>query len=116
MRINLSIFTNSSIVCPGSLGNGCFANDIWRYIVPNSEPSANWKDQSFDDSNWNEGKAALDYGDNDDGTIVDQAISVYFRKTFSVEDISKLTSAIVSADYDDGFIAYLNGYEIGNIL
>ena len=40
-------------------------------------------------------------------------ISVYFRKTFSVEDISKLTSAIVSADYDDGFIAYLNGYEIG---
>jgi len=90
-----------------------FANDIWRYIVPNSEPSANWKDQSFDDSNWNEGEGGFGYGDNDDGTIVDQAISVYFRKTFSVEDISKLTSAIVSADYDDGFIAYLNGYEIG---
>ena len=90
-----------------------FANDIWRYIVPNSEPSSNWKDQSFDDSNWNEGEGGFGYGDNDDGTIVDQAISVYFRKTFSVEDISKLTSAIVSADYDDGFIAYLNGYEIG---
>ena len=90
-----------------------FANDIWRYIVPNSEPSANWKDQSFDDSNWNEGEGGFGYGDNDDGTIVDQALSVYFRKTFSVEDISKLTSAIVSADYDDGFIAYLNGYEIG---
>ena len=90
-----------------------FANDIWRYIVPNSEPSANWKDQSFDDSNWNEGEGGFGYGDNDDGTIVDQALSVYFRKTFTVEDISKLTSAIVSADYDDGFIAYLNGYEIG---
>ena len=90
-----------------------FANDIWRYIVPDTEPSANWKDQSFDDSNWNEGEGGFGYGDNDDGTIVDQAISVYFRKTFSVEDISKLTSAIVSADYDDGFIAYLNGYEIG---
>ena len=90
-----------------------FANDIWRYIVPNSEPSSNWKDQSFDDSNWNEGEGGFGYGDNDDGTIVDQALSVYFRKTFSVEDISKLTSAIVSADYDDGFIAYLNGYEIG---
>ena len=90
-----------------------FANDIWRYIVPNSEPSANWKDQSFDDSNWNEGEGGFGYGDNDDGTIVDQALSVYFRKTFNVEDISKLTSAIVSADYDDGFIAYLNGYEIG---
>ena len=90
-----------------------FANDIWRYIVPNSEPSANWKDQSFDDSNWNEGEGGFGYGDNDDGTIVDQVLSVYFRKKFYVEDISKLTSAIVSADYDDGFIAYLNGYEIG---
>ena len=90
-----------------------FANDIWRYIVPNSEPSANWKDQSFDDSNWIEGEGGFGYGDNDDGTIIDQALSVYFRTTFSVEDLSKFTSAIVSADYDDGFIAYLNGYEIG---
>ena len=49
-----------------------FANDIWRYIVPNSEPSSNWKDQSFDDSNWNEGEGGFGYGDNDDGTIVDR--------------------------------------------
>ena len=90
-----------------------FADDIWRYIVPNSEPSSNWKDQSFDDSNWIEGEGGFGYGDNDDGTIVDQALSVYFRTTFDVEDISKFTSAIVSADYDDGFVAYLNGYEIG---
>lgn len=90
-----------------------FANDIWRYIVPNTEPSANWKDQSFDDSNWNQGEGGFGYGDNDDGTILEQPLSVYFRKTFSVEDISKLTTAIISADYDDGFIAYLNGYEIG---
>ena len=40
-----------------------FANDIWRYIVPNSEPSANWKDQSFDDSNWNEGEGGFGYGE-----------------------------------------------------
>ena len=36
-----------------------FANDIWRYIVPNSEPSANWKDQNFDDSSWIEGELSL---------------------------------------------------------
>ena len=23
-----------------------FADDIWRYIVPDSEPPSNWKDQS----------------------------------------------------------------------
>ena len=90
-----------------------FADDIWRYIVPDSEPPSNWKDQSFDDSIWDEGEGGFGYGDNDDGTIVYQALSVYFRTTFNVEDISKFTSAIISADYDDGFIAYINGYEIG---
>ena len=109
----LFLLTIQSLFAQDHWETAVFANDIWRYIVPNSEPSANWKDQSFDDSNWNEGEGGFGYGDNDDGTIVDQALSVYFRKTFSVEDISKLTSAIVSADYDDGFIAYLNGYEIG---
>ena len=89
-----------------------FANDIWRYIVPNSEPPANWKDQSFDDSSWDEGEGGFGYGDNDDGTILDQALSVYFRTTFSVEDISKLKSAIVSADYDDVLVAYLKGMEV----
>ena len=109
----LFVITLKTLFAQDHWETAVFANDIWRYIVPNSEPSSNWKDQSFDDSSWMEGEGGFGYGDNDDGTIVDQALSVYFRKTFSVEDISKLTSAIVSADYDDGFIAYLNGYEIG---
>ena len=90
-----------------------FAEDYWRYIVPVSEPDANWNEQSFDDSNWGLGEGGFGYGDNDDGTIVNQALSVYFRTTFNVEDISKFSSAIISADYDDGYVAYINGYEIG---
>ena len=109
----LFVITLKTLFAQDHWETAVFANDIWRYIVPNSEPSANWKDQNFDDSSWIEGEGGFGYGDNDDGTIVYQALSVYFRTTFSVEDISKLTSAIVSADYDDGFIAYLNGYEIG---
>ena len=109
----LFVITLKTLFAQDHWETAVFANDIWRYIVPNSEPSANWKDQSFDDSSWIEGEGGFGYGDNDDGTIIDQALSVYFRKTFSVEDLSKLTSAIISADYDDGFIAYLNGYEVG---
>ena len=52
------------------------------------------------------------YGDGDDGTIIGSAISVYFRKSFNVLDKNKLACAILSADYDDGYIAYLNGIEI----
>ena len=90
-----------------------FANDSWRYLVPDSEPVANWNELSFDDSNWDEGVGGFGYGDGDDGTITYQALSVYFRTDFNVEDLSKLSDAIISADYDDGFIAYLNGIEIG---
>ena len=90
-----------------------FANDYWSYLVPESEPESTWNEISFDDSNWDVGVGGFGYGDGDDGTITDQAISVYFRTNFEVEDLTKLSSAVVSADYDDGFIAYLNGVEIG---
>ena len=89
-----------------------FANDYWRYLVPNSEPDTNWNEEYFDDSDWNQGPGGFGYGDEDDGTIIDQTLSVYFRTTFNVEEITKLTRAIISADYDDGYIAYLNGNEV----
>ena len=44
--------------------------------------------------------------------LLEPAISVYFRKSFNVLDKNKLSCAILSADYDDGYIAYLNGVEI----
>ena len=102
-----------SLVAQNHWETAVFAEDYWRYIVPVSEPDANWNEQSFDDSNWGLGEGGFGYGDNDDGTIVNQALSVYFRTTFNVEDISKISSAIISADYDDGYVAYINGYEIG---
>ena len=89
-----------------------FADDQWRYIVPNAELPTNWNSIDFDDSFWIESEGGFGYGDNDDGTIINQAISVYFRKSFTIENILKLSSAVISADYDDGFVAYLNGHEV----
>ena len=89
-----------------------FANDNWRYLVPESEPDADWNREFYDDSDWTEGVGGFGYGDGDDGTVIDAALSVYFRTTFNVENTTKLKSAIISADYDDGFVAYLNGIEV----
>ena len=89
-----------------------FAEDNWRYIVPSIEVETNWNTIEFDVSNWAEGPGGFGYADGDDGTIIDPAISVYFRRNFSVSDLTKLSSAVLSADYDDGFVAYLNGHEI----
>ena len=90
-----------------------FAEDDWRYIVPSFEVETGWNTIEFDVSNWDEGPGGFGYGDDDDGTIIDPAISVYFRRNFSVSDLTKLSSAVLSADYDDGFVSYLNGHEIG---
>ena len=52
------------------------------------------------------------YGDNDDVTIVPNADCIFLRKEFDVaatEDYGYLSLGI---DYDDGFIAFLNGIEI----
>ncbi len=90
-----------------------FANDQWKYFVPDSELPNNWNTFSFDDNNWDIGEGGFGYADDDDGTIINPTISVYFRNIFTVIDKSKLFASILSADYDDGYVAYLNGYEIG---
>ncbi len=89
-----------------------FADDIWKYRVGNSEPPGDWFEPSFDDSNWDEGQGGIGYSDGDDNTIIQNTISLYMRKDFDIVDLSHLEMAFFHADYDDGFIAYLNGEEI----
>lgn len=89
-----------------------FAEDIWKYRVGDSEPPSDWYETSFDDSNWEEGQGGIGYSDGDDNTIIQSTISLYMRKDFDIVDISHLEMALFHADYDDGFIAYLNGVEI----
>ncbi|MEP6645830.1 MAG: lamin tail domain-containing protein [Saprospiraceae bacterium] len=88
-------------------------SDLWKTFIGTEAPPANWADASFDDSAWTNGHGGFGYGDDDDITQVPEgSISFYYREKFNVADISKLDSAILSMDYDDGFIAYLNGTEI----
>ncbi|HNW89549.1 MAG TPA: CotH kinase family protein [Bacteroidales bacterium] len=90
-----------------------FSDDYWRYFPGISEPPATWKETNFDDSSWPLGKGGFGYGDNDDSTMIAVGtISVYIRKVFNIADSSKISTAIFSLDYDDGFVAYLNGVEI----
>ena len=89
-----------------------FASDEWKYVVPSEEPLSNWNELNFEDGMWMSSQGGFGYADGDDGTIIGPAISVYFRKIFNVLNKNKLSCAILSADYDDGYIAYLNGIEI----
>ena len=90
-----------------------YAGDNWSYIVPETELPTDWNSLGFDDTSWLTGPGGIGYGDEDDGTEISPAISVYLRRIFSVSDAGELIRAIVHADYDDGFVAYINGTEIG---
>jgi hypothetical protein len=89
-----------------------YADDMWRYFRGVSEPDANWKKLSFDDSGWAQGPGGIGYGDGDDNTIIEPCTSLYLRIKFNIYDVSKIASAILHVDYDDSFVAYLNEIEI----
>ncbi len=87
--------------------------DTWKYILGDSEPDVTWKDLNFDDSNWDSGDSGFGYGDDDDQTVLpDGTISVYLRKQFFIEDLNDVAMLLLHMDYDDGFVAYINGIEI----
>jgi hypothetical protein len=87
-------------------------SDIWNYRVPTSEPDSNWRKITFNASTWLSGPGGFGFGDNDDSTTVTNNISVFIRIPFAITDTSKISEAVLNADYDDGFVAYLNNVEI----
>ncbi len=93
--------------------------DIWKFFrgtqAPSDPPDA-WQKTDFDDAAWESGPAGFGYGDNDDATVLedmeDSYLAVYLRRTFLVPQLSADTPIELIVDYDDGFIAYLNGNEV----
>ena len=89
-----------------------FENDYWKYYVGISEPDSNWRTVSFNDSLWQNGQGGFGYGDGDDATIVPNAMSVFIRNTFEIDSADDILEFLLHIDYDDAFVAYLNGIEI----
>ncbi len=78
-----------------------------------------WTAVDHDDSRWAEGVGGFGYGDGDDNTDLEPEIrgvthSLYTRRVFTVSETEaeRGDGLILDIDYDDGFVAYLNGREI----
>lgn len=89
-----------------------FNNDMWRYFVGISEPDAGWRSLTFNDTGWPQGQGGIGYADGDDNTIIPSCTSVFIRHKFNVADTASINRALLSMDYDDAFVAYLNDVEI----
>ncbi len=86
--------------------------DACKYKVSDATITSTWVAPGFNDASWLSGASSIGYGDGDDATIVPNCYSVYMRFSFSIPDTSKIDNALLHMDYDDGFVAYMNGVEI----
>jgi chitodextrinase len=62
------------------------------------------------------GPTGIGFGDGDDATVLSGMMgnysSVYARKAFNLSDVATITGMRLRMDYDDGFVAYINGQEV----
>ncbi len=92
----------------------------WKYLKGTAEPApgdlTSWTHVGYDDSSWSSGASGFGYGDNDDATVLSDMqntyASVYIRKTFTVANPAVVTQLTLTVDYDDAYIAYINGVEV----
>ncbi|MEM7235578.1 MAG: hypothetical protein AAF517_25620, partial [Planctomycetota bacterium] len=99
------------------------AGSTWRYLPGESEPSTGWVDIGFADSSWSRGPSGFGYSSNEAeltrvrtepaGMSAGDFTSLYLRRTFTVRDPETLPGVTLRLEYDDAFVAFLNGEEVG---
>lgn len=86
-----------------------FPSDTCHYVTDPIMVPSGWTKLDFDDTDWLNEEGGIGYGDNDDNTIISPVSSVYIRYSFNIFDVEAIDELFLDADYDDGFVAYLNG-------
>ncbi len=100
--------------------------DLWRYFKGSSMPATQgtneWYHPGYDDFFWSgPSRGGFGYGDCDDHTELADMQSnystVFTRKPFMIDDVGSIAHLSLAADYDDGFVAFINGVEVvrGNV-
>ena len=113
--LSLGLLLNAAVSFPQSTDHWetiVQSSDVWNYLPATAQPPGDWNQPGFDDSAWLSGKGGIGYGDGDDSTVIEPVLALYMRKEFTVFDSTLLTQALLHMDYDDAFVAYLNGHEI----
>jgi len=87
----------------------------WQYRA-GGRPGRGWTQPDFDAGAWDVSAAGFGYSDDDDNTILKDMRGrysvVYIRKSFKVSDVKNIHELGLMINYDDAFVAYLNGKEV----
>ena len=101
---------DSGIYFPRTLIN---IGESFKYIIPDENTDSQWMNADFNDDDWLTGASGFGYSDGDDNTnIPSGTISVFLRKKFTIESSENINQLVLDIDYDDGFVAYINGFEV----
>ena len=117
----ITVVDNVSVLQGGSASEDTPIIDTdeeWRYFKGRVAPPVDWTAIDFNDAAWLRGQTGIGFGDNDDRTVLtdmrNSYVSIFCRKTFTVEDIDEITELVVKITVDDGFMAYLNGTRVAS--
>ena len=96
----------------------------WAFLSGIAEASTPdlgaWRGIDFDDRGWPRGNGAFGFGDPPYGTDLgvreppmrDNYTGIFLRREFVVDELDGLVHYELRVDYDDGFIAWINGVEV----
>ena len=84
-----------------------------QYYTASAAPASDWRALGYDASSWQLGASPLGQGYSHINTNVStQRVAVRIEFTLTAQELVDLEQLRFHLDYDDGFVAHLNGVEI----
>jgi len=100
------------------------SNSNWKLLKGTAEASSPidlWRQPAYDDTAWTVSPAPFFYGDPYTNAVIPGTFlgdmrgnysSIFLRTEFDVSNVSAIESLLINAQFDDGFIAWVNGFEV----
>lgn len=92
---------------------------VWEYATDFTPRGMDWTRMGFQAQGWKSGSASFGYGEGPITTDLSEVrrkiTTIYLRKEFQIEQTDRITEMGLWIDYQDGFIAYINGREVARV-
>jgi hypothetical protein len=106
-----NVFSNVIAIAQGS---------SWKHNFLSRNLGSAWRVPGYSDSGWHTDRGPLGYGASSLVTVLTNSpgmtmrpVTTYFRKEFVVnDDAASISNLTLAVNYDDGFVAWLNGQEV----
>ncbi len=108
----LALRLTAAALEPALIGVG----ETWAFLPATNEPPTGWTEPGFADADWRQGGSGFGSSNRGENTpfhgLVRGSGTIYFRKEFRLEDPAEVAALVLRADWQGGFVAYLNGGEV----